>query len=158
MKYATDSHVAMLKGAIALAWSDLSLSEKEVELVRHYIERNINLSAEQKTALLAEVKQPHKVAEIWPNITDKMDRAHLLNIAYMIFWQDGVFCHTEREAFDRMEKEHLATLNVAVMEKEIKDMCADAINKIKTEERAFIDNLSAPARFVYSLENIITKI
>ena len=143
MSEATKSHYAMFRGAIALAWADHRLDEEEQERILVYIENNRHLSDAQRTQLKQDLLQPVKLDDVWPEITDVHDRAHLINIADAIFWEDGELCHTEKEVYDKIRAAHIATLDVDFIREDI----ADYRKELAVSRKAFemeLDEMRSP--------------
>lgn len=115
----TKSHYSMFRAMIALAWADHELDEREKERVLVYVQNNRRLSDAQKEQLAQDLLEPIELDDVWSDITDVQDRAHLINIADVIFWEDGEMCRTEREVYDRITKAHLATLDEDLIRKDI---------------------------------------
>lgn len=119
MGEATTSHLAMFRATIALAWADHELDESERQRILVYIDHNQRLSAAQKEQLRQDLFHPISLDTVWPEITDVQDRAHLINIADAIFWEDGQLCHTEREIYERIKAAHMATLDIDAIREDI---------------------------------------
>src|SRR5687768_2120949 len=111
-KQATNSQLAMLRSAIALAWADHQMHEEEKSQLLNYFTHNIHLSESQRAKLAGDINQKIKLEEVWNDITDKHDRAHLINIATIIFWKDGAFSHSEQEVYNKIYNDHIATLDI----------------------------------------------
>ena len=114
-----DSQFAMYEGMIALAWLDHTLDPSEKEELHNLIDWNINLSDQQREQLHKDVDVKIRIEDVWPRITDKQDRAHLLNIAINIFNQDGEYCALEQSAFNLMREAHISTINIAALQQDI---------------------------------------
>lgn len=158
MSEATKSHFAMFRGAIALAWADHKLDDEEQKRILVYIEHNKQLSDTQSALLKQDLRQPIKLDDVWPDITDARDRAHLINIADVIFWEDGEMCHTEKEVYDKISAAHITTLDMdfirddmAVRRKEL------AANRKKYEKE--LDQLRGPlGRMLHYMETLVDKV
>ncbi len=124
----------MLRGAIALAWADHKLEENEKAQIMRFIERNIHLSDVQRRALEGDVQKPAALADIWPHISEKQDRAHLINIAPLIFQSDTIFCDAEQAVYDRMYADHMATIDTHGLEAEVQQMAKEMRQKITMRE------------------------
>jgi len=149
---ATDSQVALWRGAIALAWADNHLHDDERAEFTNFIDKNKNLSDEQKKLLKQDLSKQVKLEEIWPQITDKMDRAHLINIAPTIFWGDKDYSHSEKEVFEKMYADHMASLD---MKTEMQDM-ANFAQKLRLqsdiETAKYVKPVSFISRLIYNIE------
>ncbi len=101
----------MWRTAIALAHSDHTLSEEEVELIRRY-SRKFDFSEAERAQLEADFATAVEVDEVFPGITDKRDRAHLINFARVLFHIDGEFSEAEKKIHSLIREQHLATIDL----------------------------------------------
>lgn len=154
----TNSHFQMYRGALALFWADGQFTQSEINKFIELVENSIRLTKEQKDLLNTDITTHIKIADVWPQITDPMDRAHLINIANMLFWQDGAFCHTEREVIEKLEREHLSTLKTDELERDLEFMARNARAMWKEEERQMVDKMMPHTRFFYYLEKKISNL
>jgi hypothetical protein len=133
---ATESHVAMLKGAISLAWLDGALHDEEIARLQHFIDNNAYLNVAQRQQLHEAINQHHALEDIWAEITDALDRAHLINIATLIFWEDMEFCEAEKKMFQAMHEWHIGDLEHETVKRDLVQMAQDARLKWVAEEKA----------------------
>ncbi|MEZ5690433.1 MAG: hypothetical protein R3D71_02055 [Rickettsiales bacterium] len=126
---ATDSQMAVMEGAIALAWADGNMDSKEEEKLQNFIKNYIWFSDEQRGDLLNNLSNRVKIDDVWGKISDKQDRAHLLNIASIIFRQDGKLCKLEQETYDRIYQDHMSSIDVAAIKADIRE----EVEKIKAK-------------------------
>lgn len=153
MKYATDSQMAMFRGAIALAWADGALDPQEIGQLETFIRNNIHLSDAQKRQLLADIQSHVRLEDVWGAITDKHDRAHLINIADLIFWKDGAFCHNEREVYEKIQADHLKNLDTDTLEKDLSALAQQARTQWAKDEREMVEDFKMPySKAFYYLE------
>ncbi|TAE79550.1 MAG: hypothetical protein EAZ74_06370 [Alphaproteobacteria bacterium] len=155
MNQASESYVAMFHGAIALAWHDSILAQQEQQQLHTLIEKNIKLSSQQKQELAAGITQPLSLTDIWSRITDPLDRAHLINISMLIFWNDGDYCDHEERAYDFMYEQHHETLDIAGLRAEIASMANESRARIEREESDRYYAMSIPARILAYVEELI---
>ncbi|TAE33302.1 MAG: hypothetical protein EAY65_05225 [Alphaproteobacteria bacterium] len=155
MNQASESYVAMFHGAIALAWHDSILAQQEQQQLHTLIEKNIKLSSQQKQELAAGITQPLSLKDIWSRITDPLDRAHLINISMLIFWNDGDYCDQEERAYDFMYEQHNETLDIAGLRAEIAVMANESRTRIEREESDRYYAMSIPARILAYVEELI---
>lgn len=116
---ATQSQVAMFRGLVAMAWADHALSAEEQQRFETLVNNNVLLSASQKQQVVEEIHTPVHIDLVWPQITDKHDRAHLLNVASTIFVQDGEYCEDEKAIYEKIYASHMSSLPQAELEKDI---------------------------------------
>lgn len=107
---ATDSQMAMFHALVALAWADGVLTEGEREKVAHLIHHHTRLSERQKRDLLTRIDKQIGIKEAWNRVTSPEDRAHLLNIAGVIFQADGHYSEEEKALYDTLYQQHMATV------------------------------------------------
>lgn len=158
MGEATPSHFAMFRAMIALAWADHRLDDSEQERIMVYLENNPRLSESQRRQLAQELQQPVSLDAVWPDITDLQDRAHLVNIADAIFWEDGEFCHSEKEVYERIKSAHIATLDMDFIRADI----ARYRQQLADEHGAFnarMEQLRGPVgRALAYLESVVDRL
>lgn len=119
---ATDSQIAMLEAAIALAHADGRLEDGERAQLRHFVKGHAALTDAQREELFDKIAHPVTLDDVWSRISDLHDRAHLINIANSIFWSDGLMCHDEQEVLQRIHDAHLATIDVEAELKAVADL------------------------------------
>ena len=130
----TESRLAMYEGIVALAWADHELDVAEKEKLHELINQNPHFTDEQRAKLHLDVDNHAMLADIWPRITEKRDKAHLLNIASVVFLKDGKYCADEKELYDTFLAKHLATLDSESMMSEIREMAIAMRDKLELEE------------------------
>lgn len=150
---ATDSQVALWRGAIALAWADQQLDEDEKSKLLEYIVGYLYFSEAQRAMLVQDVSQGVRIVDVWPHITDKQDRAHLINIAPVIFWRDEVFCQAEQDVYNTIFAEHMATLDVAATMADLRAMAVSDRSEWAQEEKELVSRLSLAGRIIHYFEN-----
>lgn len=117
MTHVTESRLAAYEGIIALAWADHDLDAQEQEKLETMIRGNQHFTDQQREQLTADVKEKTSLTTIWPRITEKRDRAFLLNVADTIFYKDGHYSSDERTLYNEYFNQHMATVDSeAVME------------------------------------------
>lgn len=154
MTQASESYVAMFRAAIALAWHDTLLAQQEQQQLVTLIERNVKLSAPQKKELLMAIEQPASLQNLWTDITDPLDRAHLINISMLLFWNDGDYCDHEERAYEFMNAQHNKTLDIEGLRAEIAVMAQGARARIKQEEAERYQAMSIPARIITYIDEL----
>lgn len=126
----------MYEGIISLAWADHVLTEDERAALQQMINDNPRFTPEQRELLKAEIDKPVQLKDVWPRITDKYDRAYLLDSANVIFMQDGKFCEDEKETYDTFLAKHLDSIESHETLREIQEMAKELRMKRKLEEAA----------------------
>lgn len=158
MTEASQSYMAMFLGAIALLWADGKLSDEEREKMHQLIDGNVELSPNQKELLKQDVETPVKLGDVWDKISEPHDRAHLINIAQMLFWADGAYCHSEEEVYHKMKEKHLATLDVGSLQAEMDSLLIEQKQRLTKEEKELVDDMMPHTRFFYYLEKKLDKV
>ncbi|GEM_PF-6422798 len=151
---ATDSQVAMLEAAIALAHADGKLDEQEQAKLTHFVRGHAALSETQRTELLDKIAHPVTLDAVWSRISDVHDRAHLINIANSIFWSDGLLCHNEQEVLQHIHDAHMATLDVENAMKELTDMA----QKQRLERAKEIAEQQAEQQKAFKKKSVVDRI
>ncbi len=118
MPQATDSQIAMWRGAIALAWADRGIDEGEKKRLLEYFKNNIYLSDSQRVQLVKDMDQKIELADVWGSITNTQDRAHLIDIAPSLFATHGSPTRREKAVYDKMYADQMATINTKELESE----------------------------------------
>jgi uncharacterized membrane protein YebE (DUF533 family) len=154
MKEATPSHVAMLRGAIAMAWADGSLDPDEQQRLHAFIDQNTQLSPAQKDMLHAEIDAPVTLDQVWSQITEAQDRAHLINIATLIFWEDEHYSEAERKAYAQMNAWHNQTLDISTIRLEMETMAEKAKEHWEMEKAAEKESQGFVERVVGYLDRL----
>ncbi len=151
MTQATNSQIAMWRAAIALAWSDHQLDAGEKECLTQFFDRNVRLSTEQKALLKQDILTPCSFDDAWNQITEKQDRAQLIDILPTLFHADGNYSDAEKAKYEKILSDHLATLDVSTAT-EIARMAEEHRARRAKEEQEKLKSMSRAARLVYLLE------
>ena len=115
----TNSRLAVYKGLIALAWADHDLADEERAKLHQMIDGNAEIPDTKKAELHANIDTKITLADVWEEITDKQDRAFLLNASDAVFHSDGEYCENERELYQTYLANHLGTLNTEAIQEEL---------------------------------------
>ena len=107
----TDSRFAMWRSAVALAWADGKVTNSEANLIHDYTERHA-FSDEQHTILDNDIKNGIKLDDVFDLITDKRDRAHLINFGRVLFHIDGDFAEVEQKIMAEISAKHAKIINL----------------------------------------------
>lgn len=107
---ATPSNFALWRCAIALAHIDHRLSNSETDLIYEY-SKAYEFSDEQRRQLEQDLQRGIDFNEAWPAITDKRDRAHLINFSRVLFHVDGHFSAEEEKIWQEMCDKHMLTID-----------------------------------------------
>ncbi len=116
MPQATDSQIAMWRGAIALTWVDRDMHEAEKARLLQFFSDNIYLSDSQRAQLVADLDRPIAVQDVWGAITDTHDRAHLIDIAPSLFGTHGAPTPAEKAVYDKLVADQMATIDTKALE------------------------------------------
>ena len=116
---ASDSQFSMLRGAIALGWVDGYLAAPEKTRLLDFINGNEMLSNEQRGALKHDLETKITLKDIWPHITEKIDRARLIDLAKDLFLEDGAYAPQEKIVYQQIYEQHIASLDKSDIEAEL---------------------------------------
>jgi hypothetical protein len=119
MPQATDSQIAMWRGAIALTWVDRDMHDTERARLLQYFSDNIYLTDTQRAQLVADLDQPIALQDVWDAITNPQDRAHLIDIAPSLFATHGAPTPAEKAVYDKMMADQMATIDTNALEGEL---------------------------------------
>lgn len=147
-----DSQLAVYEGMIALAWADHTLDANEKKELHDLINYNNRLSNEQREKLHNDVDTKIDINDVWHRITDKQDRAHLLNMAIDIFNQDGKFCDTEQDLYYNLRQRYLVTIDMDTLRKDF-----DALILERQQGKQKIENDNNEFRKKFSLFEAIKQ-
>jgi len=158
MNEAKSSEIAMYRAAIALAWADKSMSEEEQNKLKVYMDNNKKLSETQREQLKNDIAQPIKMDDVWPQITEVRDRAHVLNIADAIFWADGQLCHSEKEILEKIKSAHMATLDISAIREDIRSYRQELLVDRKKFQQELHELRGPFSRMMHYLETMVDKV
>jgi hypothetical protein len=156
MSTMTDSRLAMYEGMIALAWADHELVEVEKQGLHELIDDNPRFTDVQREKLHAGVDRKITLESVWSRITEKQDRAHLFDIAGVIFLKDGKHSATEKELYDDFLAKHMATIDTESVIKEIREMTV-GFRAQREKEQQELEEYAAQFSLVGRLKNFIEK-
>ncbi len=129
---ATDSQIAMFRGAIALAWADGVMIDSEKARLESFFENNLSLSPSQKTLLIGDIAHPIALEDVWAMITDPLDRAHLIDIAPVILRADDDYAEIEQRSYADIYARHMASLDQNAIERDVVDLA----NRLRLQREA----------------------
>ena len=108
----TPSKYALWRCAIALAHCDGRLSNSETNLIHEFSE-NFDFSEAQMRQLEADFREKTvSPQEMFALIEDKLDRAHLINFARVLFHVDGDFSAVEEKLLEELHGQHMQTIDL----------------------------------------------
>jgi uncharacterized membrane protein YebE (DUF533 family) len=150
----------MFRGMIALAWADHDLDDNEKSRILVYIKNNKHLSAAQAEQLALDLDHPVDLDTVWPEITDVQDRAHLINLADVIFWEDGEMCRTEKQVYEKIRAAHIATLDEDFIRQDIAAYRTQlAANREAFDRELHQIKVSGPfGRMMHYLETMVDRV
>ncbi|MAK59785.1 MAG: hypothetical protein CMK09_02280 [Ponticaulis sp.] len=115
MGHSTSSKYSLYRGLIALAWADHELHVDEKATLHDIIDAHQGLTVEERAVLHSEVELKVDMETVWPDITEAQDRARLIDMANIIFQQDGEICDNEFELIETFKTRHFASLDMAAI-------------------------------------------
>jgi hypothetical protein len=151
MTQATSSQIAMWRAAIALVWSDHRLEEGEKERLTQFFENNRYLSEQQKATLKNDLATPIALDDVWKDITEKQDRAQLIDILPTLFHSDGSYTEDEKSRYQQVLNDHMSTLDVGTAT-EIAKMAEESRKNRAKEESDFINGMNKAEKLLYLLD------
>lgn len=162
----TESKYNMYKALIALVWADGHVTESESKYMRSYITNLDELNFDQREELLTALVEKPDIDAIWNDITDKRDRAFVLDMATSIFYADGEYSIAEKQLYADLLQKHLATLDEKTHALEIKRLQEQARISSLQDEEAYQQEIekendpgvSRVERFLYKVNKKLGKI
>ncbi len=129
------SKVALYRGLIALAWADHELHPDEKDTLHSIINSHRDLTDDDRAGLNAQVDTPVALTDVWPDITNVQDRARLIDMANIIFQQDGDYCEDEEMLITRFQQKHLSSIGVERITQDLTAFTAEqAHQRVKERE------------------------
>lgn len=145
----TDSRFAVYEGMLALAWADHNLSEDEKQLFHRLVDGNIYMNKHQLQTLHEKINHKAAIEDIWPRITEKRDRAFLLNLADTMFHADGEYCESEQALYNFLHEKHMDTLDTEAVMREISHLAMQQQaerEELRREMASYQEHYSMPHR------------
>ena len=130
-----DNKLAMWKSLIALAYVDGELEPQEKAVLLDYI-RGSKLSEEIKRELIADIDTPLVFADVFNDVSNLEERAHVISTALVLFQSDADFEPAERKLFDILTTQHREMVDFASAQKQAKDYIAEFKTKDAAAARA----------------------
>ncbi len=130
----TESRFAMWRCAVALAWIDGKLTNSEANLIHDHSERHA-FTDEQHTQLDNDIKNGIKLDEVFDLITNKRDRAHLINFGRVLFHIDDDFAEIEQKVMAEISKKHAELINLPKILKECRAIAASSFVEYQVESQ-----------------------
>lgn len=131
------SKLALYRGLISLAWADHELHADEKSKLHEIIAEHRDLSVEDRAKLHLEVHTRTPLAMVWDDITDPQDRARLIDMANIIFQQDGDFCDDERELIESFQKKHLKSIGVDAIKTDLSSFSVEQAKQREIDREAY---------------------
>lgn len=128
----------MWRTAISLAYCDGHLSNSEASLIHDWWQR-FAFTPEQVVQLEHDFRNGVDFEEVYPLITDKLDRAHLIYFALILFHIDDDFSELEQKMWEVLNERHMATIDYKQAVKDAEKAVEDYLEQEKlarAKERA----------------------
>lgn len=119
-----ENKLAMWQSLIALAYVDGELEPQEKAVLLGYI-RDSKLSEEIKNELIAGMGIPLAFADVFKNVSDVQDRAHVLSAALVLFHSDADFEPAEKKIFELFNAEQRKLVDYPAAEKQARVYVAE---------------------------------
>jgi hypothetical protein len=131
----TDSRFAMWRCAVALAWADEKLTNSEIALIHDHSERHA-FSDEQHIILDNDLKNGVKLDDVFDLITDKLDRAHLINFGRVLLHVDQNYSVVEQKIMAEISEKHAKLINLPQVLKESRAVATKLFNEYEVARKA----------------------
>ena len=140
MALISSSKCAMLRAIMALAWVDGKVTDDERARLIDFLDTTQYISDVQRASLKSHLTDnlDMDIDELWEQITEKEDRAQLIDVALSIFHADGDFSSTERTVYEKLFQSHMTSLDLVGLKKDLSQMAAEAKERLKQEEADYI--------------------
>lgn len=100
------SRYYMYRTAVAMAWCDGALSAEEQTLIHDQLLNHATFSDGQREQLEQDIKDGVSFDDVYQQVSEKRDRARLINFARALFHSDGTFCEAEKIVLEKLETYH----------------------------------------------------
>ena len=110
-KPVSNSEYYMWRTVVATAHADNKLTNEEIRFLAEKLE-DISFTTEQNAQLVADIKKPQDVVEMFKGITDVQDQARFFNVAREVVWIDGDYGEAEQTVMLKLKKAHVATVDI----------------------------------------------
>lgn len=101
-KSITDSQFNMWRAIIALVYADQYKHKLEEDFINESL-KPLMMTDEQRAQLLADVKSPQPLNDVFAKMTEPRDRSHFVYFARLLFWSDGDFSKQEKALLKELE-------------------------------------------------------
>ncbi len=110
-KPVSNSEYYMWRTVVATAHADNKLTNEEIRFLAEKLE-DISFTTEQNAQLVADIKKPQDVVEMFKGITDVQDQARFFNVARELVWIDGDYGEAEQAVMLKLKKAHVANVDI----------------------------------------------
>lgn len=107
----TTSKLALWRSAIAIAYADGKITNSERALLHDYMQGHA-FSDEQVAIIDNDLANGVDINTVFDGITDKHDRAHLINFARVLVHIDGDFDDAEQKIMEYITAFHAEAINL----------------------------------------------
>lgn len=107
----TPSKLAMWRCAIALVLIDSNISNSELDFIHNY-SAAFDFSDEQEKILDDDIRNPVDFYSLYPLVTERADRTHLINFALALFYADGDYSKQEQDFYDNFHNSLMKEIDV----------------------------------------------
>lgn len=110
-KSVSNSEFYMWRTLVATAHADNKLTNEEIRFLATALE-DIAFTKEQNAQLVADIKKPQDVVEMFKGITDVQDQARFFQVARELVWIDGDYGEAEQAVMLKLKKAHVAQVDI----------------------------------------------
>lgn len=146
--------MALWRSAVGLAYADHKLTDEERDILHEFFSHQ-ELSEEQLKILDDDIENNVNLDETFEQITDPRDRAHLINIARVLFYADGHFCEKEQELLAELHRRHLDSLDTDFIFSEARDKAIEEKELIEMKDKTELENMKPVPRLLRYLTDWI---
>lgn len=128
MELMNDSKFNMWRACIAVIYLDNKVTKEELDWANEKIQK-LPLTNEQRTILQFDLKNGVIFNSVLPKITDKVDRAFLVNTFRVLANIDHDFSEIEKNKFKELESKVLGALDLGAITHEVEKMQTEFYNE-----------------------------
>jgi len=129
----TESQFNKWRTLIALAHLDGQFCPLEESFIRERLSKR-DVKDEQMQVFEADFAQSQPAQDFFCKIHELQDRAMLFYLARLIFFQDGQFCDLEKMFYEKFHGDHMSTLDLDEIRKQIQDIEQKIIDSDREEQ------------------------
>lgn len=136
-----DSKFNMWRACVAVVHLDLVVTPEERKWVEEKI-RTLPLSNDQRLILIRDLEIGNNFEDCFAKITDKVDKAFLLNTVRVISYLDHSFSQVEKDSFKKLESIILKDLDIDEITKQVEHLGLKSVHENK-DKKSIMESITS---------------